>query len=130
MGDRRVDRVLGDEPLDSFIVVAGAVAGERSKLHLHFVGRLPGPNDHLTDPAHRLRIRAHHAENSAVMKDILGPDRLGPNPAFGKSDVLGNASREVVTNHQHIKVLVDRVDSKRPGRVGAGRQARWAARRS
>src|SRR5208337_4326291 len=74
------------------------------------------------DPAHRLRVGAHHAEDAAVMKDVLGPDRLGPDAALGERHVLGDAPRQVVADHQHVEVLVDRVDGDRPGRVGAGGQ--------
>ena len=122
VGDRRVDRVLGDVSLDALVVVARAVAGQRAELHLHLVGGLPGPDDGLADPAHRLRVRAHHADDAAVVEHVLGADRLGPDAALGERHVLGDAPRQVMADHQHVEVLVDRVDGERPGRVGAGRQ--------
>ena len=91
-------------------------------LHLHLVGGLPGPDDRLADPAHRLRVGAHHADDAAVVEHVLGADRLGPDAALGERHVLGDAPRQVMADHQHVEVLVDRVDGERPGGVGAGRQ--------
>ena len=130
VGDRRVDRVLGDIALDALVVVARAVAGQRAELHLHLVGGLPGPDDGLADPAHRLRVGAHHADDAAVVKDVLGADRLGPDAALGERHVLGDASRQVMADHQHVEVLVDRVDGERPRGVGARGQDVGQRRRS
>ena len=54
------------------------------------MGRLPGADDHLADPAHRLRVGAHHADDAAIVEHVLGADRLGPDAALGESHVLGN----------------------------------------
>ena len=48
---------------------------------------------------------------------------------LGERDVLGDRRVEVVAHHQHVEVLVDRVDGVRPRRVGRRRQhVRLAAR--
>ena len=73
----------------------------------------------LADPAHRLRVGADHADDAAVVEDVLGADRLGPDAALGEGHVLGDRPRQVMADHQHVEVLVDRVDGERPGRVGA-----------
>ncbi len=93
-----------------------------AELHLHLVGGLPGADDGLADPAHRLRVRAHHADDAAIMEHVLGTDRLGADAALGECHVLGDVPRQVMADHQHVEVLVDRVDGERPSRVGAGRQ--------
>ncbi len=54
------------------------------------------------------------------MKHILGADGLGPDAALGEGHVLRDTAREVVAYHQHVEVLIDRVDGERTGRVGAG----------
>ena len=41
---------------------------------------------------------------------------------FGKRDILGNARVEMMTDHQHVEMLVDGVDRERPRRIGRRRQ--------
>ena len=119
--DRGVDRVLGDVALGARIVVAGAVAVERAALALHLVGGLPGPDDHLADPAHRLGIELDMMrDDAAIVEHVLGADRLGPDAALGEGHVLGDAPDEVVADHQHVEMFVDRVHGKGPRGVGAG----------
>ena len=51
-----------------------------------------------------------------------------PDAALGERDVLGHVRVEVVADHQHVEMLVDRVDRERPGRVGRrGQHVRLAA---
>jgi len=56
------------------------------------------------------------------VQDVLGRDGLAADPAVGERDVLGDLAIEVVAHHQHVEVLVERVDGVRPGRVGRARQ--------
>src|SRR5207244_10849000 len=60
-----------------------------------------------------------------IVQDVLGGNRLAPDTAFGKRDILGDARVEVVAHHQHVQVLVDGVDRVGPRRVGRGRQHVW-----
>ncbi len=67
-------------------------------------------------------------ERAQVVQDVLGGDGLAADARFGEGHVLGDARVEVVADHQHVQVLVDRVDRVGPGRVGATRAARWPRR--
>ena len=42
----------------------------------------------LADPAHRLRIGAHHADGAPIVQNVLGRDRLRPNPTLREGDVF------------------------------------------
>ena len=56
------------------------------------------------------------------MQDVLGGDRLLADAALGEGHVLGDLGVEVMADHEHVEMLVDRVDGVGPGRVGRGRQ--------
>ena len=118
VGDRRVDRVLGDVALDACVVVAVAVAAQGAALQLHLVRRLPAADHHLADAAHGLAVAANHADRAEVVQHVLGGDGLAADAAFGEGQVLGDAGVEVVAHHQHVEVLVDRVHGVGHGRVG------------
>ena len=129
--ERRVDRVLGDIALDARVVVARRVGrqaarprvgGERAALELHRVRGLPGADDDLADAAHRLRVGAEHADRAEVVQHILGGDGFAPDAALGEGQVLGDAGVEVMADHQHVQVLIDRVDGVGHRRVGAAGQ--------
>ena len=127
MGDRRIDRHLGDVALEPGVVIAaaartGGVFRQGAPLHLHLVGGLEGADDHLTDPAHGLGIAGNDAEGADVVEDVLGGDRFAADARFGKGHVLGNARIEVVAHHQHVEVLLQRVARIGAGWVGAAGQ--------
>ena len=88
----------------------------------HLVRRLPGPRDDFADAAHRLRIRTHHADRAHVMQNIFRRDGLATNAAFGESHVLGQVRVEMMADHEHVEVLVNRIDRVRPRRIGGTRQ--------
>ena len=48
-------------------------------LHLHFMRRLPGANDHFAHTPHRLRIGGHHADGAQVVQDVFRRDGLSAN---------------------------------------------------
>ena len=52
------------------------------------------------------------------MQDVFGRNGFLADAAFGKSQVFGNRRVQVVTDHQHVHVLVERVDGVGHGRVG------------
>ena len=56
------------------------------------------------------------------MQDVLGGDGLAADAAFGEGDVLGDLRIEMMAHHQHVEMLVERVDRVGPRRVGRGRQ--------
>ena len=56
------------------------------------------------------------------MKDILRADGRAANATLGEGHVLRHVAVEVVADHEHVEVFVQRVHSVRPRRVGAGRQ--------
>ncbi len=120
--DGGVDRVLGDVALDAEVVVPAArvvrVAGQLAALRLHLVRGLPGAQDHLADAAHGLRVAREHRERAQVVQDVFGGDGFSADAALGEGDVLGDGGVQMVAHHQHIEVLVQRVDGERPRRVG------------
>ena len=44
------------------------------------------------------------------MQDVFGSDRFFADAAFGKGEVFCYAGIEVMANHQHVHMLVERVD--------------------
>ena len=52
------------------------------------------------------------------MQNVLGGDRLLADAAFGEGEVLGNALVEVMADHEHVEMLVERVLRIGPRRVG------------
>ena len=52
------------------------------------------------------------------MQDVLGGDRLLADAALGEGEVLGDALVEVMADHQHVEMLVERVLRIGPRRVG------------
>ena len=121
VGNRRVDGVLADVALGAEVVVAGAVFWQGAALLLHLVGVLPGADDDLAHAAHGLAVAAHHADGAQVMQDIFSRNRFFADAAFSKGQVFGNRRVQVVADHQHVHMLVQRVDGVGHGRVGG----RW-----
>ena len=122
MCDCRVDRVLGDVATNSHIVIVLRITLKRSSLLLHLVCRLPRSRDDLPDSSHRLRIRTHHTENAHVVKHILRRDRLRSNTGICKCNILRNVFIEMVANHQHIEMLIERILRKWHCRICRGRK--------
>src|SRR5579883_3587532 len=54
------------------------------------------------------------------MQDVLRRDGLLADAALGKRQVLGDRRIEMMTNHQHVEMLVDGVAGKWARRVGGG----------
>ena len=127
VSESRINCVFGNVTFDAPIVVR-AVAAESAALGFHFVRGLPGARDDFADAAHRLGITAHHADGSEVVQNIFGGDGFAANPAFRERDIFGQARVEVMTDHQHVEMFVDRVDSVGTGWIcGTGQDVRFAA---
>ena len=91
--------------------------------------RLPGAHDDLADAPHGLAVRRHHAERAEVVQDILGGDRLPADARLGEGHVLGDRRIQVMAHHEHVEVLVQRIDRVRARRIGArGQDVQLAAR--
>ena len=52
------------------------------------------------------------------MQDVFGGNGFFADTALGKGQVFGNARVQVVADHQHVHMLVQRVDGVGHGRVG------------
>ena len=52
------------------------------------------------------------------MQDILRCDGFAADAAFGEGHVLGQTGVQMMANHQHVEMLVNRIDSIRPRRIG------------
>ena len=118
MRDGRVDGVFGDIAADAEIVVVAGFLGEPAALFLHLVGGLPGADQHLADPTHGLAVRRDDRKRAHVVQDVLGGDGFAPDAALGKGHILGDRLVEVVTDHEHVEMFLERVHGKRPRRVG------------
>ncbi len=57
------------------------------------------------------------------MQDVLGGDGLRAHPRFGERYVFRHIRIEVVADHDHVQVLVERVHGVGVGRVGRGGDA-------
>jgi hypothetical protein len=119
--DRRADGVFRNVTAGA-VVVGRAIAVQRAAAALHHVRGLPGADDDLTDPSHRLRVAADHRDGTEVVQQVFGGDRRRADAAFGEREILWDAGIEVVTHHQHVEMLVEGVDRVRSRRVGRTRQ--------
>ena len=131
VGDGRVDGVLGHIAFGAKVVVALQVfhglgpTGLRlqpAALLFHLVGRLPGAQNHLAHAAHGLAVAAHHRYRTQVVQHVFGGNGLFANAAFGKGQVFGNAGVEVVADHEHVHMLIERVHGVGHCRVGGAGQ--------
>ena len=78
------------------------------------MGGLPGAADDFADASHRLTVTRHHADGAEIVQDIFGGDRLATDPALGKRHVLWHVRVEVMTDHEHVEMLVERVHREWP----------------
>ena len=122
VGDGGVDGVFGDVAFDAEIVVVAALFGQLAALLFHFVGGLPGADDHFGHAPHGLRVGTHYGKHAHVVQNVFGGDGFGADARIGEGHVFGHAFVEVVAHHQHVEVFGDGVDGKRAGGVGGGGQ--------
>ena len=101
---------------------------QAAALLAHLVGRLPGARDDFADAAHRLGVGTDDADRAEVVQNVLGRDRFAADAAFGEGHVLGQILVEMMADHQHVEMLVERVDGVGPrGIGGTGQHVRLAA---
>ncbi len=117
MGDCGADGVLGHVP-SAAMVVGYIVTGQRSASALHDVSRLPGPQDHLADATHGLRVAADDRDRAHVVQHVLGGDGGRADAALCEGQIFGHRRVQVMAHHQHVEVLGQCVDRVRACRVG------------
>ena len=118
MGDGRIDGVFGHVAAHAEIVVTLAVLRQRAALQLHLVRHLPGTQHHFAHTAHGLGVGGRHAEGTYIVQDVLGGNGFAADAAFGKGHVLGDGRVQVMADHQHVEVLIHRVDGIGQRRIG------------
>ena len=97
--------------------------GRAAALPLHFVGRLPGSDDHLADATHRLGIGRHHADGAQVVQHVFGGDGFGADAGFGERHIFRNRGTKVMADHQHVQMLVKGIHRERHRRIRRRGQA-------
>ena len=122
MGDGRVDGVFGDVAPDAEIVVVPGFFGQGPALFFHLVSGLPRADQHFADAPHGLAVGRNDRKRAHVVQDVFGGDGFAPDAGFRKGHVLGDGFVEVVTDHQHVQMLFERVDCVGACRVGGGGQ--------
>ena len=118
MRDGRVDGVFGDIALDPHIVIVARFRWQASALYLHLVRRLPGADDDFANAAHGLTVRGDDRKRPHVMKDVFSSDRLASDAAFGKGNILGDGFVQMMTDHQHVQMFLQRVHRIGTRRIG------------
>ena len=68
-------------------------------------------------------------KRAEIVQDVLGRDGLPADAAFGEGDILGDRRIEVMAHHQHVEMLVERVDACRAASDWSRTAARSARRR-
>src|SRR5262249_11132828 len=102
MRQSRINGIYCTVALHSLIVVLALLLWSTPTSTFHFVSSLPGAQNHRSDSAHGLCIRAHHANGAQVVQDILGSNGLRTDTRFCKRDIFRQAGIEVMTDHEHI----------------------------
>ena len=85
---------------------------------LHHVGYLPGPGDDLADAAHRLGVGGRDRQSADVVQDVFRRDRGGADAGLREREVFGHRGVEVMTDHEHVEMLSDRVHCVRERGIG------------
>mmetsp|Transcript_23960 Transcript_23960/g.43736 ORF Transcript_23960/g.43736 Transcript_23960/m.43736 type:complete len:526 (-) Transcript_23960:708-2285(-) len=118
VGDGGVDGVFRDIATHAHIVVCAGFLRKTATLFLHLISGLPGAYEDFAHPAHGLTVRCDDRKGAHVVQDIFGGDGLATDTAFGERHVLGDRFVEVVTDHEHIEMLFERVHRKGARWVG------------
>ena len=118
VGNGRINRVFGDITTGAEIIIICAVFCQRTALHFHFVSSLPSATHHFADSAHSLGVGGNHREGAKVMQNIFSGNGFLANAGIGKGHVFGNIGIKVMTDHEHIQMLVHSVHRIGPRRIG------------
>lgn len=89
---------------------------------LHTVSQHPGPSHHFADTTHGLSVTADHTDRTHVVQAALGRDCLATDTTLGKVHILGQILVQMVADHEHVNVLVERVLGEGKRRCGTGGQ--------
>ena len=118
MGYRRINGIFAYITLNAVIVILLTIRRQRPALNLHFMCRLPGPDDDFTHPPHSLGIGGQHRKGAQIMQNIFSRNGFPTNAAFGKRNIFGNTGVKMVAHHQHIQMLINCIHGIGPGRIG------------
>ena len=97
---------------------AAGIAAQTAALHFHFVRGLPATQDDFSNASHRLAVAGDHRKRTQIMQNVFRSDGFAPDPRLGKRDVLGYCRIQMVADHQHVQMLIERVDRERARRIG------------
>jgi len=114
----RVDSILGDIALNTEVVCCrqkhvGSVVLDMTPDLLHPIRQHPRPTHHFANSTHRLGITANHTDSTHVMKAALGGNGFSTDSTLCKMNVFGQVFIQVMTDHQHVNMFVQRVLGKR-----------------
>lgn len=119
LSNRWVDGVFADITLHPEIIRTSVLIFlQCAALHFILVCCIPCSENDLATTTHGLRIGRHHADRSQIMKDIFCSNGFGTNTGFGECDIFWNVFGQVMADHQHVKMLVQRIPSIRSRGVG------------
>ena len=118
MRDGGVDRVFRDIAADAEIVIFARLLGQAAALFAHLIGGLPCADDHFAHPPHCLTVRRNDRKRAHIVQDVFGGDGFAADAAFGEGDIFGDGFVQMVADHQHIEMFLDRVHGEGPCWVG------------
>lgn len=102
-----IDCVLADVSLDAEVVGACTfILLQYAPLQLVLVSRVPRSEDNFATTTHGLGVGRHHADGPEVMEDIFGGDCFRADPRLRKRHVFRDVLGQMMTDHEHVKVLV------------------------
>ena len=108
--DCRIDGIFGDITFyTEVVIVMSCIFRKCTSLIFHLTCCLPGTCDNLTYTSHSLRVRAHHTEDTHIMKNILCCDCLRTDSGICKCNIFRNSLVKVMADHQHIQMLIQSV---------------------
>ena len=139
MSNSRVNRIFSDISFDSeVIIILIKISFAKSKmtgillffsrciwhkmtaLSFHFIGSLPSTNNDFSHTSHCLRVTTHHGDSACVVQNIFSSNGLFTNTTFSERHIFCDSRTQMMTDHQHIKMLIDGIHREGPRRVGRG----------
>src|SRR5580704_9494682 len=117
LGNRGIDRVFRDIASRPEIVVVAFLLSQPTELFPHFIGSLPRTNYDFANAAHGLTIRRNDRECAQIMQNILCRYSFLADSTFSEGHILRNTSVEVMSDHNHIESLFERIRRVGPRRT-------------